>query len=48
MDVRLVHVAGTQMISQGTDGLSCGMMCEGVLAGRNMLDCIDIARSAVD
>jgi hypothetical protein len=44
--LRLVHVAGTRMIAQGTDGLSRGMMCEGVLAGRNMLEYVDIAKCA--
>ena len=48
IEVRLVHVAGTRMIAQGTDGLSRGMMCEGVLAGRDMLDYLNLARSAVD
>jgi hypothetical protein len=42
----LVHVAGTRMVAQGTDGLSRGMMCEGVMAGRDMLDYVDIASSA--
>jgi hypothetical protein len=32
-----VHLAGTQMIAQGTDGLSRGTFLEGVLAGNNML-----------
>lgn len=44
----LVHVAGTRMIAQGTDGLSRGMMCEGVMAGKDMLDYVDLARSAFD
>ncbi len=43
----LVHVAGTRMIVQGTDGLSRGMMCEGVMAGRDMLEYVDIALSAL-
>jgi hypothetical protein len=47
LKLHLVHVAGTRMIEQGTDGLSRGMMCEGVMAGRGMLDYIDIARSSV-
>jgi hypothetical protein len=42
--LNLVHIAGTRMIAQGTDGLSRGMMCEGVMAGKDMLDYIDIAR----
>ena len=44
--LHMVHVAGTRMIAQGTDGLSRGMMCEGVMAGKDMLDYIDIAKSA--
>ena len=46
LNLHLVHVAGSRMIAQGTDGLSRGMMCEGVMAGRDMLDYIDIARTA--
>ena len=46
LKLQMVHVAGTRMIAQGTDGLSRGMMCEGVLAGRDMLEYIDIAKSA--
>ena len=42
----LVHIAGTRMIAQGTDGLSRGMMCEGVMAGKDMLDFVDLAKSA--
>ena len=44
--MHLVHVAGTRMIAQGTDGLSRGMMCKGIMAGRDMLDFVDIAHSA--
>ena len=46
LNLRIVHVAGTRMIAQGTDGLSRGMMCEGVLAGKDMLDYVDISKSA--
>ena len=46
LKIQMVHVAGTRMIAQGMDGLSRGMMCEGVLAGRDMLDYVDIAKSA--
>ncbi len=42
----LVHVSGTRMIAQGTDGLSRGMMSEGVMTGRDMLDYVDIALSS--
>jgi len=40
----MVHVAGTRMISQGTDGLSRGMLLEGVLTGKSMLGYIDDIR----
>ena len=33
----LIHVAGTRMIEQGTDGLSCGNKWEGVLSGVKIL-----------
>lgn len=46
LKLQMVHIAGTRMVAQGTDGLSRGMMCEGVLAGRDMLDYIDIAKSS--
>ena len=44
----LVHCAGIRMIAQGTDGLSRGTLLEGVLAGRDMLSFIDIAKTAVE
>ena len=42
----VVHVAGTRMIAQGTDGLSRGSFLEGVVAGSPMLSFIDLALSA--
>ena len=33
----VVHVAGTWMIAQGTDGCSPGVTNEGVLAGKDMM-----------
>ena len=45
--LQVVHVAGTRMIAQGTDGLSRGQLCEGVMTGRDMLDYVDIAASAM-
>jgi hypothetical protein len=48
LKLHLVHVAGTRMIAQGTDGLSRGMMCEGVMAGKDMLEYIDIARCSIE
>ena len=44
----LVHVAGKRMIAQGTDGLSRGLLLEGVLSGRDMLSYVDLARTALD
>ena len=35
--VNIIHVAGTRIINQGSDGLSRGDMLEGVLKGRDML-----------
>ena len=32
-NVRFIHVAGTQMIIQGTDGLSRGDIYEGIMKG---------------
>ncbi len=43
----MVHIAGTWMIKQGTDGLSRGSFLEGVLAGKDMLSFIDLSLSAV-
>ena len=43
-----VYVAGTRMIAQGTDGLSRGILLEGVLTGKPMLDYVDLAKSATD
>jgi hypothetical protein len=42
----VVHVAGTRMIAQGTDGLSRGSFLEGVVAGSPMLSFVDLALSA--
>ena len=48
VSLHVVHVAGTRMIAQGTDGLSRGLLLEGVLAGRDMLSFVDIAKTAVE
>ena len=45
--LHVVHVAGTRMIAQGTDGLSRGILLEGVVRGEDMLSFIDIARTAL-
>jgi hypothetical protein len=45
--IYVVHVAGTRMIAQGTDGLSRGSLLEGVVAGSSMLSFIDLALPAI-
>jgi hypothetical protein len=45
--LHVVHVAGAQMIAQGTDGLSRGSFLEGVLAGKDMLSFVDLSLLAI-
>ena len=44
----VVHVAGTRMIAQGTDGLSRGVLMEGVMRGDDMLSFVELSRSALE
>ena len=46
--LHLVHVAGTRMIAQGTDGLSRGSFLEGVARGEHMLSFVDLAFNAFE
>ena len=46
--IQLIHVAGTRMQSQGTDGLSRGEMYEGVMRGDSMLGYIPLDKSAIE
>ncbi len=46
--LHVVHITGTRMIAQGTDGLSRGILLEGVVRGEDMLSFIDIARTALE
>jgi hypothetical protein len=46
--LNMVHIPGTRMIAQGTDGLSRGDLTEGVMHGRSMLDFIPLNRSALE
>jgi hypothetical protein len=46
--LQVVHVAGTRMIAQGTDGLSRGIFLEGVMRGEDMLSFVDLARTAIE
>ncbi len=43
--LHLVHIASTQMIAQGTDGLLHGIYLEGVMSGNRMLSYINFAKS---
>lgn len=46
--IHLIHVAGTRMIAQGTDGGSRGSLLEGVMTGKPMLDFVELAKSAIE
>ena len=46
--INLIHVAGTRMIEQGTDGLSRGDMLEGVCRGDAMTSHIPLAKTALE
>jgi hypothetical protein len=46
--LHLVHVVGTRMIAQGTNGLSRGTFLEGVVAEKDMLSFVDVAVPAID
>jgi hypothetical protein len=48
VQLRVIHVAGTRMIWQGTDGLSRGSLTEGVMSGMQMLDFVPLHLSALD
>ena len=42
------HVAGTRMIAEGGDGVSRGLLNEGVMAGENILSFIPLHLSAIE
>mmetsp|Transcript_11711 Transcript_11711/g.19385 ORF Transcript_11711/g.19385 Transcript_11711/m.19385 type:complete len:1450 (-) Transcript_11711:1434-5783(-) len=46
--IHLVHVSGTRMIAQGTDGTSRGSLLEGVMTGESMLTFVDLAKTAFE
>jgi len=48
LNLQLVHVAGTQMIAQGTYGLSRGSLLEGVLSGKDMLAYVDLSKTVIE
>ena len=48
LTLHVVHVAGTRMIAQGTDGLSRGIFLEGVVRGEDMLSFVDLSCTAIE
>ncbi len=46
--LHIVHVAGTRMIAQGTDGLSHGIYFEGVVRSEDMPSFVDLSRTAIE
>jgi hypothetical protein len=46
--LHVVHVAGTRMIMQGTDGLSWGIFLKGVVRGKDMLSFMDLSQTAIE
>jgi hypothetical protein len=46
--LHLVHVAGTRMIGQGSDGLSRGNLTEGVMLGRTMTSYVPLSDTALE
>ena len=45
--LHVVHVAGTRMIEQGTDGLSRGLLLEEVMTGQDILAFVDALLMAI-
>ena len=46
--LHVIHVAGTRMIAQGSDGVSRGALNEGVMSGQDMLSFVPLAHSAIE
>jgi len=46
--IQMIHIPGTRMIAQGTDGLSCGDFTEGVMAGQHMLEHVPVHLTALE
>jgi hypothetical protein len=45
--LHVIHVSGTRMIGQGSDGLSRGNLMEGVMMGHSMISYVPLGLSAV-
>jgi len=48
LKLQMIHVAGTRMIQQGTDGLSRGDLTQGVFARQRMLSFVPLHQSAIE
>jgi len=48
MRIHIIHIAGSRMIKQGTDGLSRGDANEGVMQGSSMLSFVPIAKTCLE
>ncbi|KAL3780370.1 hypothetical protein ACHAWO_009694 [Cyclotella atomus] len=48
LSLHAIHVSGTRMIAQGTDGCSRGGLLEGVMAGEDMLSFVDLGKTAFE
>ena len=48
MRIHIIHIAGTRMIGQGTDGLSRGDSNEGVMQGKSMLEFVPLSKNCVE
>jgi hypothetical protein len=46
--IHVIHVAGTRMIGQGSDGLSRGNLTEGVMTGQSMLSYVPLGKTALE
>ena len=46
--IHVIHIAGTRMIEEGTDGLSRGNINEGVMTGKDILSYIPLHLSALE
>lgn len=46
--LHVIHVAGTRMMEQDTDGLSRGSILEGIMSSGSMLDFVPLAQTATE
>jgi hypothetical protein len=46
--LHVVHVSGNRMIAQGTDGLSRGLMLEGIVQSKDVLSFVDLSKTAIE